>query len=65
MTQEKIYLTEGRTKRTAHKDPDCPRLGGANKVIEKPASVIPDGFFDECDWCHGNVAGNGRELEEE
>jgi|GEM_PF-3107698 len=51
MQAESVYLTGGRTKRSVHNDPDCSRLEQANKVVEKPASAVPDGYFHECEWC--------------
>ena len=53
MSAETVYVTGGRARRTLHSRPDCERLAPANSVIEKPAAVFPEGYFDECEFCMG------------
>lgn len=50
---ETVFVTCGQTKRNVvHTTPACPRLSNAKKVLEKPASVFPEGYVDECQHCH-------------
>ncbi len=52
--EETVYLTSANTRRSIHKTPDCKTLGRAQGLVEKPASVFPEGFHNECSECYGD-----------
>ena len=52
-----VWTTGGRSKRSLHTTPDCKNLANAAIVVEKPADVFPEGFFDWCEVCAGDDGG--------
>lgn len=48
-----IFITGANTgTRKIHYRRNCPRLqANAKSVNEKPASVFPDGWYDDCEFC--------------